>query len=260
MSTKRAAALERISKYNENAAYPGLTKALIGAYGRVRIPSHILSEIKTAADKLDLHWHDALLLNLDYELGGGACTTAAVPGKRGYRMVRALDWEIPAAFANSIRWKPLVAGVSHRKVPHYSGVLTGHNFEDHFGVALNQSDDPYGSINILGLPIAWHIRLGLEESYSIDDMLNYLLKAKPIVGGYVTLIGKERAYWLNVTAQGGYIHYQVDFPAYLCVCNDTKEGKDEMLALKKWNKRGRKGGVPFPVAHTDTVDLVSLSV
>jgi len=265
MSTKakRAAVKDRLSKLDEiGIAGKILRSNIFTGVAWLRIPKFYRQEIDRIAHNLDITRNEALILNLDYELGGGCCTTAAVPSTKGsgYKMVRALDWEIPDVFVKGIKWAKLYEDVRYRKVAEYVGVVTAHNTKAKFAVALNQSDNPYKRVNICGLPITWCIREALKAP-TMGKFISELLRSKPMVGGYVTVVGKDSAHWLEMTGSGGRVVKSTIFPTILCVCNDPKEGKEEKKSLKRWTKQGQpKGDIPFPVYNDLTVDLLAFKV
>lgn len=232
--------------------------ALRGAVCALRPPARLNVELERISSALGIPYADALLINLDYELAGGACTTAAVPDAGQYRMVRALDWAIPKPMAAGIKWWRISKHVRIRAVPAYVGALCAHNDKAHFGLALNMSPNPWARLNTRGTPIAWLIRQAAMLP-SAEAAANMLLQADPVTGGYVTIVGQHHAYWLELNSGDSCVRSQVEYPQQLTVGNDPWEAKREAAALKRWSADMRR--TPgFPVRHRDTADLVHFRV
>lgn len=224
--------------------------------------------LKEVAWTYDISLEDALLVNLDYELGGGACTTAAIPGAKGYYMARALDWDIPEQVRKRIKWQWDDCGkFRHRAMDAYIGVVTGHSVFGDYAIALNAPPYPYHKINYRGTPITWIIREALETCDSYEDAVSFIGQSRPIIGGFVTVIGKKDAVWLDRQSD---ICIEYSYGEYkdkdmLTVGNDyTADYVSKEKALKKWRKSwkgNRPSGKPgYPVINEDTADFVCFKV
>jgi len=215
-------------------------------------------ELEDVAKAFGLTFQQALLLNLDYELGGGACTTASVPDQKlgQYRFVRALDWDVPEPLANAIRWSKMGLG-RQRRVPGYVGAVTAHSPVAHTAVALNQSPNPWADVNMSGKPISWIIREAVEKGRTYEEICDLLIDKRPIVGGYLIVVGPDKACWLELTARKAYVCKEVEFPELMVVCNDLEVPEDETDVLEAWSGRG---AVPFPVYWEETADIVNIAV
>lgn len=259
--TLRITAAQKAVAHERLQSAPGVMKSLIrGAawlYSR-GVPARYRREIEEVAKAFDLTFQQALLLNLDYELGGGACTSAAVPDlkKKQYRFVRALDWDVPGPLAKAITWQPMGKGRT-RKVPGYVGSVTAHSPVAKTGVSLNQSPNPWADVNLSGKPISWIIRDAVEHGRCYDEIVDRLVSERPITGGYLIVVGRDRACWLELTARSTYICKEVEFPELMVVCNDLEEPEEETAALESWTP-GTK--VPFPVYWEETADCIDIAV
>jgi hypothetical protein len=235
-----------------------------GFASRMALPARLRQEVHQIADRMGLSYTLAAAVQLDYELGGGCCTTAAVADEDygSYRMVRACDWTIPAGFARRIKWTPIADHVWVRAVPAYIGCVCGHSVRGGFALALNQSEHVYEKIDLDGGPLTWLLRAVLKAP-DFDTAVDRALHIQPIVGGYVTIVGKDRAVWLELDPGGHTIHREVEYPEPLVVCNEDggpEYGEDDELL--RWSETGkfRTGDIGFPVRNDETADLVQFVV
>jgi hypothetical protein len=246
--------LERVSFYKQSI--PPEMRTAIQVWG-LRIPLKWRKRINQTAELFAVSFEDALLLNLDYEFWGVACTTAAVPvGTDSYTMVRALDWDIPPALAKTIEWTYLNDRARHRELRGYVGTLTGHRLgPEPFGIALNVSHDTKENVDFGGLPISWVIRDVLETAADPYEAVDMLERRRYLVGGYVIVVGKHEAYWIRA-GLNTHVHKTVLFPDLLIVRNSLEPDTAETeKALDIWQEDTRKE-VGAPIRNGGTADLV----
>jgi hypothetical protein len=237
---------------------------LLGWISKTAMPKDLRKEVGEIAPRLGVSKLQASLLQLDYELGGGCCTTAAIPDEEygSYRMVRACDWEIPTGFAKRIKWTEIFPGVWQRTVPAYIGCICGHSIDRRFALALNQSECVYQNIDFNGAPLPWALRAVLMAT-DFDNAVARAMSIRPIIGGYVTIVGEEEAVWLEIDPAGNREVQRVRYPDQLVVCNEDggpKYGEDEELS--DWAERGtfKTEDIGHPVRNGATADLVQFVV
>lgn len=237
---------------------------LLGWLSKSAMPKDLRKEVKAIAPRLGVSKAQASLLQLDYELGGGCCTTAAIPDEEygSYRMVRACDWEIPSGFARRIKWTEIFPDVWQRTVPAYIGCVCGHNTDRRFALALNQSERAYQNIDADGAPLPWLLRRVLMAT-DFENAVERAMSISPIIGGYVTIVGENDAAWLEIDPGGNEVKKTVHYPEPLVVCNEDdgpEYGEDE--ELERWAAAGdfKTEDVGFPVRNDATADLVQFVV
>ncbi len=163
----------------------------------------------------------ALAYNLHYELSGGGCISAAIPGKKFYIAYRRLEWAV--GFSPVFRREKL-QGVSHnawvRRTPGYVGALSGGT--DDYHISMNFSPEAHWCG--FSLPMSWRIRGVLATCPRYEDAINYFVgqENKVMVSAYVVIVGKKKAAWLDVAETSSYID-GVEFPTPLVVGNDYEE-------------------------------------
>ena len=223
-------------------------------------PLQLRTEMWEISNLQGIDIEEVAALNLDYELSGLACTTAAFPGPNGYRVLRALDWDIPASMCRTIRWEEIAPGVRIRQVEGYVGVVTGHNQAGHFFLSLNRAENCEWSLD--GTPIAWLIREALLQP-TAEAARAFLMHAKPLVGGYVTIIAPDHATWLEVQPGFTEVRKHVQYPRMLVVGNLDKGEPEKTQAVEAWVRRGARAARDpelFPAYSTATTDIVSAVV
>jgi hypothetical protein len=242
-----------------------LLKALLGAAAGVMMPRGLRQETNQIAEGFGITFKQAAALQLDYELGGSCCTTAAIPNPKTetYRMVRATDWDIPEEFSEGIRWVQLDHEVWMRAVPGYVGCVCGHSIDRGFGLALNQSEHVHETVDYTGRPLPWMLRSILRAS-DYENAVDRTRGLKPIVGGYVIIVGEHKAAWLEVDPSGNKVHQEVEYPDVLVVGNSDDDGSvsDERTTLDHWANKGtfEPEEIGQPVRNAMTADLVEFLV
>jgi hypothetical protein len=241
-----------------------MLSTLLGWLSKIALPRELMREVNEIAPRLGLSKLQASLLQMDYELGGGCCTTAAIPDEEygSYRMVRACDWEIPSAFAKRIKWAEIFSGIWQRAVPAYVGCICGHNTDRRFALALNQSENVYKNIDLDGTPLPWMLR-GVMMATSFSNAIKRAMSIVPIIGGYVTIVGRRQAAWLEIDPGGNRVVKRVRYPEPLIVCNEDdgpEYGEDHELL--RWADEGefKTTDIGFPVRNDATSDLVQFVV
>ena len=184
------------------------------------IPKPLKVEIKSIGDRIGslsraLHW------NLHYEILGGGCVAAAVPGNDGYVFHRRLEWDV--GFTPAFRFVPLTPAGWVRYTPGFVGALSG--CTPGWDIAMNASDfEPIDPLGVRGLPVAWVVREAIARGEDLEATVRWLCKQRVMRDGFVTLVGPLEAYWLLLSQDGGTTLLHKRYPRPLVVRNSMTEG------------------------------------
>jgi len=187
----------------------------------LRIPKGLMPEL-VQLTKLVGSRSRTLEMNLDYELSGIGCVSAAVPSRVGtYAAYRRLEWSV--GYAPKFHFAQLGQGIGKvRYTPGYVGALSGYTPEWH--VSMNYSPTSHHGIDWYKQPASWVLREALARGMSYGKTKEWLLQQRVIREAYVTLVGKDKASWLIIGPFGAVVHKEVSYPTPLVVCNSEYEG------------------------------------
>jgi hypothetical protein len=207
---------------------PDLTaneRAILAAVRR-KVPGTLEEEMRDAALRLEYSYEHLLRLNLDYEFGGMACLSAAVPEPDGYTVVRCLEWGAPDEVKGHARWVPLTRAKGKalvRQIPGYVGALSGicETDEGVEHVAQNLSPDAYDTVSRSphAIPSSWLIRAALGSG---KGLVEYLLNGPPVVRQAFAVV--TRADWVGtvlLNPDGDHsIHSEAFWPTEYAISNE----------------------------------------
>lgn len=159
------------------------------------IPQQLRKEMSVIADQIGSRYQ-ALMWNAHYEILGGGCVSAALPGPDGYVFHRRLEWDV--GFTPEFRFERLSKHAFVRYTPGYVGALSGYN--EHIHIAMN-AEPGLEPVNIPGLPISWYIRKALVANWGIHRTAAWLVEQRAIRGAFVIIASKNEAVWIHTTGR-----------------------------------------------------------
>jgi hypothetical protein len=196
-----------------------------------QLPISLVPELLEIKERANITLLDALVYSLDYELGGCACTAAALPDEDQYRMFRLLEWNMP--FDVSAKFAEVSEGVHVRQVSGYIGVLSGHSERHGFSIAMNQApEDELEEFNAFGHPASWLLR----EALASEKPEELLMNSVPVVRAASVLITYEdRAVELMMRPSGNHeVVRRAVFPEVLVMTNFWDVDDDTETMMDWW--------------------------
>ena len=199
---------------------PEVDTALIDPYVcwlRTLTPAPLRSELRALATQLG-SWSKAYFWNLHYEIFGGACVSAVLPGKSGYVYHRRMEWDV--GFTPRFDFREIAPGCVIRYTPGYVGALSGYTANWHIAMNAEPGGEDIDIVDAYGLPASWILRRAIARNRGFTETVDWLLKQRAVRGAFVLIASRTQAYWIDL--QKGWnteVFEQASFPDALVVGN-----------------------------------------